>query len=93
MTSNGCLTQTEGNARDAKSRLRRLREKSNGRIEWIVTAHAPMEGQEMDWKRWVQFALGSSDIGNTNVQLRGLFCSGLMILEQSLGTVTRSDIG
>jgi putative oxidoreductase len=29
----------------------------------IVTAHSPMEGQEMDWKRLVQFALlGSSDL-------------------------------
>src|SRR6202035_3775310 len=29
----------------------------------IVTAHLPMEGQEMDWKRLVQFALlGSSDL-------------------------------
>jgi putative oxidoreductase len=29
----------------------------------IVTAHPPMEGQEMDWKRLLQFALlGSSDV-------------------------------
>jgi hypothetical protein len=29
----------------------------------IVTAHPPMEGQEVDWKRLVQFALlGSSDL-------------------------------
>src|ERR1700733_11452226 len=29
----------------------------------IVAAHPPMEGQEMDWKRFVQFALsGSSDL-------------------------------
>jgi uncharacterized membrane protein YphA (DoxX/SURF4 family) len=29
----------------------------------IVTAHPPMEGQELDWKRLVQFALlGSSDL-------------------------------
>src|SRR5271165_3419826 len=29
----------------------------------IVAAHPPMEGQEMDWKRLVQFALlGSSDL-------------------------------
>src|ERR1700692_1283580 len=29
----------------------------------IVTAKSPMEGQEMDWKRLVQFALlGSSDL-------------------------------
>src|ERR1700747_280179 len=29
----------------------------------IVTAHPPMEGQEGDWKRLVQFALrGSSDL-------------------------------
>jgi len=33
----------------------------------------------MDWKRLVQFALlGSKGIGNTNVQLRGPFCSGLI---------------
>src|SRR5580704_7276660 len=32
-------------------------------IRGIVTAHPPMEGQEMDWKRLVQFALlGSSDL-------------------------------
>jgi putative oxidoreductase len=29
----------------------------------IITAHPPMEGQEVDWKRLVQFALlGSSDL-------------------------------
>jgi hypothetical protein len=29
----------------------------------IVTAHPPMEGQEMDWKRLAQFTLlGSSDL-------------------------------
>src|ERR1700691_5441289 len=29
----------------------------------IVAAHPPIEGQEMDWKRLVQFALlGSSDV-------------------------------
>src|ERR1700691_3312409 len=29
----------------------------------IVAAHSPMEGQQMDWKRFVQFALsGSSDL-------------------------------
>jgi hypothetical protein len=29
----------------------------------IVTAHPPMEGQEVDWKRLVHFALlGSSDL-------------------------------
>src|SRR5580692_8191110 len=29
----------------------------------ILTAHFPMEGQEMDWKRLIQFALlGSSDL-------------------------------
>ena len=29
----------------------------------IVTAHPPMEGQEVDWKRLVEFALlGSSDL-------------------------------
>src|ERR1700735_5856022 len=29
----------------------------------MVTAHPPMEGQEMDWKRLVRFALlGSSDL-------------------------------
>ena len=29
----------------------------------IVTAHSPMEGHEMDWKRLIQFALlGSSDL-------------------------------
>jgi hypothetical protein len=33
----------------------------------------------MDGKRLVQFALlGSKGIGNTNVQSRGLFCSGLI---------------
>src|SRR5271163_2604479 len=32
-------------------------------IRGIVTAHPPMEGQEMDWKRLVQFALlGSSGL-------------------------------
>src|SRR5580693_1152502 len=38
-------------------------EKSN-RVTWgIVIVHPPMEGQEVDWKRLVQFALlGSSDL-------------------------------
>ena len=32
-------------------------------IQGIVTAHPPMEGQEVDWKWLVQFALtGSSDL-------------------------------
>src|SRR6202047_2744549 len=36
----------------------------------IVTAHSPMEGQEMDWKRLVQFALlGSSDLGQYAILL------------------------
>ena len=31
---------------------------------WVIgTAHPPMEGQEVDWKRLVQFAvLGNSDL-------------------------------
>ena len=36
----------------------------------IGTAHPPMEGQEVDWKRLVQFALlGSSDLGQYAILL------------------------
>ena len=58
----------------------------------IVTAHPPMEGYEVDWKRLVQFALlGSSDLEQGGYPLHSpcpyMLCFGV----NNLVTRNRSD--